>query len=109
MKTVLSAIQHGRLERLTRVVKSLVENKHIHTLIFHWFGNYTLQDLVTATSKLRVATIALLDKAKVCQLITIKVKDQICIAHNRMSSFTMGCFAYRATPQAAYFGNQVFS
>ncbi|KAL0055672.1 hypothetical protein WJX82_003065 [Trebouxia sp. C0006] len=41
------------LDKLKRVVKSLTKNGHVHTLLFHWFGNYTLQDLVVASSKLR--------------------------------------------------------
>ena len=41
------------LDKLKCVVKSLTKNGHVHTLLFHWFGNYTLQDLVVASSKLR--------------------------------------------------------
>ena len=51
--TVQAAISKNGLEKLKRVVKSLTQNGHVHTLLFHWFGNYTLQDLVVASSKLR--------------------------------------------------------
>lgn len=64
-KTVQAAIQKNGLEKLKRIVKSLTSCSHIHTLLFHWFGNYTLQDLVAASSKLRTAAVAALHKAQV--------------------------------------------
>ena len=64
-KTVQAAIQKNGLEKLKRIVKSLTSCSHIHTLLFHWFGNYTLQDLVAASSKLRTAAVAALQKAQV--------------------------------------------
>lgn len=64
-KTVQAAIQKQGLEKLKRIVKSLTRNGHVHTLLFHWFGNYTLQDLVVASSQLRTAAVAALVKAQV--------------------------------------------
>ena len=64
-KSIQTALQKSGLEKLKRVVKSLTANGHIRTLLFHWFGNYTLQDLVGASSKLRTAAIAALAKAQV--------------------------------------------
>ena len=64
-KTVQAAIQKQGLEKLKRIVKSLTRNGHVHTLLFHWFGNYTLQDLVVASSQLRTAATAALVKAQV--------------------------------------------
>lgn len=64
-KTVQAAIQTTGLEKLKRIVKTLTLGGHIHTLLFHWFGNYTLQDLVAASSKLRTAAVAALHKAQV--------------------------------------------
>ena len=60
-----AAIQKNGFEKLKRIVKSLTGSGHIHTLLFHWFGNYTLQDLVAASSKLRTAAVAALHKAQV--------------------------------------------
>lgn len=64
--TVKTAINEGRLERLKRVIELLVQHEHVHQLIFHWFGNYTLQDLVTASSKLRSATQSILSTGVRC-------------------------------------------
>ena len=64
-KAVQAAIQKNGFEKLKRIVKSLTGSGHIHTLLFHWFGNYTLQDLVAASSKLRTAAVAALHKAQV--------------------------------------------
>ena len=64
-KTVQTAIKNNGLEKLKRIVKSLTSNGHVHTLLFHWFGNYTLQDLVVASSKLRTAAVAALPQAQV--------------------------------------------
>ena len=64
-RAVQAAIQTKGLEKLKRIVKSLTSGGHIHTLLFHWFGNYTLQDLVAASSKLRTAAVAALHKAQV--------------------------------------------
>lgn len=63
-KAVQAAIQKNGIEKLKRIVKSLASGGHIHTLLFHWFGNYTLQDLVAASSKLRTAAVAALHKAQ---------------------------------------------
>ncbi len=63
------AISRNGLEKLKRVVKYLTQNNgtnsHVHTLLFHWFGNYTLQDLVVASSKLRRSAVIMLHKVKV--------------------------------------------
>lgn len=64
-RSITAAISRGQLQQLNRVVKTLVDNHHVRTMIFHWFGNYTLQDLVTATSKLRSTTITILTKMTV--------------------------------------------
>lgn len=64
-KGVQAAIQKNGFKTLKHIVKSLTLGGHVHTLLFHWFGNYTLQDLVAASSKLRTAAVAALHKAQV--------------------------------------------
>lgn len=62
---VQSAVVQGKLERLRKVIKALVDNGHVHTLIFHWFGNYTLQDLVIGASRVRTVAQMMLREAEV--------------------------------------------
>ena len=72
-----TAINRKGLEKLKRVVSSLTSNGHVHTLLFHWFGNYTLQDLVVASSKLRRAALVMLHRAKVSQMGCSSIVHQI--------------------------------
>lgn len=75
--TVQTAINRKGLEKLKRVVSSLTSNGHVHTLLFHWFGNYTLQDLVEASSKLRRAALVMLHRANVSQMGCSSIVHQI--------------------------------
>ena len=59
------AITKNGLEKLKRIVKSLTSHGHVHSLLFHWYGNYTLQDLVEASSKLRRAAVVMLQQGEV--------------------------------------------
>lgn len=71
-KSIQAAISRGQMLQFNRVVKTLVDNGHVRTMIFHWFGNYTLQDLVTASSKLRSVTINVLEQLQVNTLSTCR-------------------------------------
>ena len=55
VSTILQALHSGSLVLFCNVVKGLMAPEFIRSLMFHWYGNYTLQLIITAAGKLRAA------------------------------------------------------
>ena len=49
----INALQRKSYQKLTRVVDILIESGKVPELVTHYFGNYSIQDLMEACFKLR--------------------------------------------------------
>ena len=49
----INALQKKSYQKLTRVVDILIESGKVPELVTHYFGNYSIQDLMEACFKLR--------------------------------------------------------
>ena len=63
-ESVITAAFQDELKELKHVVDSLVANGHVQTLMNDRFGNHTIQHLVIASSKIRTAGVASLQKTQ---------------------------------------------